>query len=98
MSGYVHIIRLYLKTGTHGVEISDYQVNYVDAGTNFAVSWDEDRLIEFLHGRVALAEVEVAEIIDQLHRTGSATVGDVDIPPNEATMMGMQMVSEDDSY
>ncbi len=77
--------------------ITDYQVSYVDSGQTYAVAWDEERLVSFLRGRVALDEVEIAAVLDNLRTLGSATVGDVDIPGTEATSMGMQFISEDDA-
>lgn len=95
MSGYLHIIRLSRRTGTHDAITTQYQVNYFDAGTNYGVAWDEDRLIEFLRNQVPLSEFECAQVLAELHASGSATIGDVDLPANEVTSMGMQMVSED---
>lgn len=95
MAGYIHIIRLSTRTGTHDISITDYQVNYVDSGISYAIAWNEDRLIEFLRVRVSLSEPETAEVLEQLHSTGRATVGDVDIPGSEATFMGMEMIVEE---
>jgi hypothetical protein len=95
MSGYIHIIRLSRRTGTHDVTITQYQLNYVESGTNYAISWDEERLIEFLRDRVPLSELETAQVLDELHNTGQATIGDVDIAGSEAASMGMQMINED---
>lgn len=95
MAGYLHIIRLFTRTGTHDISITDYQVNYVDSGINYAIAWDEDRLMEFLRLRVPLSEHETAEVLDQLHSTGRATIGDVDIPGSEVTSMGMEMIIEE---
>ncbi len=97
MSGYIHIIRLSTRTGTHDVTITDYQVNYVDRGQTYAVAWDEERLVDFLRARVPLDEVEIGRVLDDLHTTGRSTIGDVDIPGKEATSMGMQFISEDDA-
>ncbi len=96
MSGYIHIIRLSTRTGTHDIVINDYQVNYVDSGQTYAVAWDEERLVAFLKGRVALDDSEIANVLDDLRTTGRATVGDVDLPGTEATSMGMQFICEDD--
>ncbi len=96
MSGYIHIIRLSTRTGTHDITITDYQVNYVDSGQTYAVAWDEDRLVEFLRTRVPLGDIEIAKVLDDLHAFGRSTIGDVDIPGTEATSLGMQFISEDD--
>ncbi len=96
MSGYIHIIRLSTRTGTHDITITDYQVNYVDSGQTYAVAWDEDRLVEFLSTRVPLGDDEITKVLDDLHRFGRSTIGDVDIPGTEATSMGMQFISEEE--
>jgi hypothetical protein len=96
MAGYIHIIRLSARTGTHDVRITDYQVNYVDSGINYAVVWDEERLAEFLRLRVPLEEAETAQVLGQLNSTGRATIGDVEIRGNEATSMGMTMINDED--
>jgi hypothetical protein len=95
MAGYIHIIRLSVRTGTHDVAVTDYQVNYVDSGMYYAVAWDEERLVEFLRFRVPLSEEEAAAVLEQLHSTGRATLGDIDIPGSEATSMGMQAIAEE---
>ncbi len=95
MAGYLHIIRLSTRTGTHDITFTDYQVNYVDAGINYAVAWDEERLVEFLRARLSLDGDETAQLLDQLNSTGRATVGDVDLPANEATMLGMEMIVDE---
>jgi hypothetical protein len=96
MAGYLHIIRLSTRTGTHATTITEYQVNYVDSGMNYAVAWDEERLVEFLRFRVPLSESEIAEVLEQLHSTGRATIGDVEIPGTEATSMGMETINDED--
>ncbi len=97
MSGYIHIIRLSTRTGTHDILISDYQVNYVDSGQTYAVAWDEEKLVNFLRFRIPLDDAEIAKVLDDLRSTGKATIGDVDIPGTEATSIGMQFISEDDA-
>jgi hypothetical protein len=95
MAGYVHILRLSTKTGTHDRVITEYQVNYVAGGVNYGVSWEEAHLIEFLRTKVPLDADETEKIISQLHSTGHAIVGDVDIPGPEASSMGMEMITEE---
>ena len=97
MSGYIHIIRLSTRTGTHDITFTDYQLNYVDSGQTHAVAWDEDRLVEFLRTRVPMSDVEIAKVLDDLHTFGRSTIGDVEIPGTEATSMGMQFISDDES-
>lgn len=95
MAGYLHIIRLSTRTGTHDITFTDYQVNYIDAGINYAVAWEEERLVEFLRDRVCLDETETTEVLDELNTTGRSTIGDVDLPGSEATMLGMEMIVDE---
>ncbi len=95
MAGYLHIIRLSTRTGTNDISFTDYQVNYVDSGINYAVAWDEERLVEFLRVRVLLDEAETTTVLDELNATGRATIGDVDLPGSEATMLGMETIVEE---
>jgi len=94
MAGYMHITRLSKSTGTHDIVPSDYQVNYVDSGINYAASWGEERLVEFLRTKVALDEFEAAQVMSRLTEKGNVTIGDIELRAVEATSSGMEMISD----
>jgi hypothetical protein len=91
MPGYMHIMLLSRKTGTHDATIREYQVNYANSGLNYVALWDEERLAEFLLHTLALEEQEARLVMARLHGTGNATLGDIDLPSNEATLVGMEV-------
>ena len=95
MSGYLKITRLSIKTGTHGIEQSDYQVNFTISGSSYVIAYDEDELIRFLKHKVALAEEEINLVMADLQATGHVTIGDVDMAEEEASAMGMKQNPED---
>lgn len=95
MAGYIHITRLSVKTGTYDRTIPEYQVNYVKTGITYAIAFDEDELVEFLRHKVPLDDQEFEAVMTRLQETGHANIGDVDIPEQEASAMGMEMIPDD---
>jgi hypothetical protein len=95
MSGYIHLTRLTLKSGTDNREFTEYQVNYVVSGLTYAIAYDRDELAHFLIHKVPLSEPECAEVIEELDTVGHANLSDVNIPKNEAASMGMEVLPDD---
>jgi hypothetical protein len=95
MAGYIHITRLSRRTGTDDRSHFEYQVNYVTAGVTYAVAFGEEELAHFLQSKVPLNEVQTAKVLSDLQNTGNANIGDVDIPENEASSIGMEQLPDD---
>lgn len=95
MAGYIHITRLSARTGTDDLPLDTYQVNYSVGGITYVAAWSEEELSDFLRIRVPLEQDDFDAVMARLHESGHANIGDVDIPQNEASAMGMEMMPDD---
>lgn len=93
--GYIHITRLEARTGTVGNEMPVYQVNYVLPGISYGIALDEGDLSGFLLDKVPLDEDELDVVMNRLHQVGHANIGDVELPPEETSALGMQQIEDD---
>ncbi len=94
-TGRLHIFEVGIGTGTYGATIHQYQVSYNDAGNTFSGLMEEEKLKDFLHTKIGVSPEEVERTIAELRSSGHVTLGDVDLPENEAGAVGLQQEPSD---
>lgn len=95
MPGTLHIFRLDPKHQPYNKLEPQYQANYSTAGNNYAGAFTEAKLKRVLEYALAMSPDETRRILDSLHRTGKATLADVEIPIPETGMLGLEQTPAD---
>src|SRR6185437_14282742 len=95
MKGYLHVFRAGTREHQHEHHLPEYQVNYTAAGRTYTRLLEEPELMEFLRGGVAMDSVTMAQAVDQLHASGQATVGGLEISEGEAYALGLEQSPSD---
>ena len=96
MLGFAHVIRLGVREGTYGRIVGEYQFTYNSGGNMWVRTFDDEAsLAEFMGSDVAISPHVVASALEELSRSGSATVTDVEIRESEAPAMGLEQLPSD---
>ena len=95
MTGYIHIFRNEIATGTYGSSATEYQLTYTAGRNSWAGTFDETTLEEFLTSDVGLSAKNAAEAVVRARLHGNVTINDVDIPEHEAVARGLHQMPSD---
>ena len=95
MTGYLHIFRSDVATGTFGRPIPEFQLTYTSGRQSWARTFDEESLEEFLVSELALTPEYTEEIMDRVRLQGNVTVPDIEIAEVEASAMRLHQMPSD---
>ena len=95
MTGYLHIFRSDVATGTYVRPVPEFQLTYTSGRHSWARTFDEDGLEEFLLSELALAPESTAEIMQRIRTDGNATIPDVSVSEEEMSAMKLLEMPSD---
>lgn len=91
METYAHIMAIGVADGTYGKKLSEYQIMLNAGGASWARTIEGDTELEiFLESSLALRKEIVDAAVRSLRETGQAMIREVDLPENEAPILGFQ--------
>ncbi len=95
-AGYAHIIRLGEIAGdSSGLHVTQYQFTFNDGQRNYAKTFDEVGLIDFMADELGMDPAFVDATLTELRDKGTVTINDMRISDNDASFMGLNVVQSE---